>query len=308
MQTVLITGGTGLIGNHLTEYLLKQGYKIIILTRSPSSQKIKTGVSYAAWDIDKGEIDLAAVEQSDYIIHLAGAPVMGKRWDDSYKKEIVESRTRSSLLLAKTLAKSDHHIKAVISSSAIGWYGPDIKSGHFFTEEDPAASDFLGQTTLQWERSIETAEQQNIRVCKLRTGIVLAEQGGALAEFIKPLKLGVATILGDGKQIISWIHIDDLCKMFHYAMETNLHGSYNAVAPRPVSNKKLVLTLAKMLKGNFYIPVHVPKSILKIMLGERSIEILKDATVSAEKIINSGFVFSYPDIDSALSDITKKQS
>jgi uncharacterized protein (TIGR01777 family) len=305
MQTVLITGGTGLVGDKLSAYLVEQGYKIIILTRSPDSHKDKKGIKYAAWDVNSGKIDIQAVQQSDFIIHLAGAPVMEKRWTASFKKEILESRTKSSLLLTDTLRNNAHHVQAIISSSAIGWYGPDKKEGHFFKEDEPADPSFLGQTCLLWEQSIETAEKQNVRVCKLRTGIVLAPKGGALEEFIKPLKLGVATIIGNGKQIISWIHIDDLCRMFHHAITGSLSGSFNAVAPEPVSNKKLVLTLAKLMKGKFYIPLHVPVPLLKLVLGERSVEILKSATVSAEKISSTGFTFSYPDIDKALVHIVK---
>ena len=306
METVLITGGTGLIGNQLSTFLVEKGYHVIILTRSASSQKDRKNISYAAWNPDAGEIDLKAIQATDFIIHLAGAPVMDKRWTNDYKNEIVESRTKSSLLLASTLKKHPNHVQAIISSSAIGWYGPDKNDKHVFTEDDPAAPDFLGQTTLKWEQSIETAEEQGVKVCKLRTGIVLADKGGALEEFIKPLKLGVATILGNGEQIISWIHIDDLCNMFHHAIIHKLSGSYNAVAPGPVSNKKLVLVLAKLMKNKFFIPIHVPTPVLKLMLGERSIEILKSATVGAQKISGTGFNFLYPEIEKALTQIIKK--
>lgn len=306
MTTVLITGGTGLVGHKLSSFLAEKEYQVIILTRNPANREDKKNISYAAWDPNAKSIDTDAVKKADFIIHLAGAPVMEKKWTPAYKKEIAESRIKSSLLLSETLKNNPHHVQAIISSSAIGWYGPDKNDQHAFVETDPPAPDFLGQTCLQWEQSIESAEQQNVRVCKLRTGIVLAEKEGALEEFIKPLKLGVATILGNGKQMISWIHVDDLCAMFHHMMTNNLSGSYNAVAPEPVSNKKLVLTLAKILKGTFFIPVHVPIPVLKLVLGERSIEVLKSAKVSADKVLGTGFKFQYPDIDTALLDISKK--
>lgn len=305
MQTVLITGGTGLVGKKLCGYLLEKKYNVIILSRNPGTHQQEPGLRYAGWDINSGKIDIKAVQEADFIIHLAGAPVMEKRWTAAYKKEIADSRIKSSLLLADTLQNNPHHVQSIISSSAIGWYGPDKNTKHAFVESDPPAADFLGQTCLQWEESIERAEQHNVRVCKLRTGIVLAEKGGALEEFIKPLNFGVATILGNGKQVISWIHVDDLCNMFHHVMTNSLRGSYNAVAPEPVSNKKLVLSLAKLMKKNAYIPVHVPTAALKLILGERSIEILKSATVSSQKIIDAGFTFRYPDIDSALLEITE---
>lgn len=306
MQTVLITGGTGLVGKKLSAFLLEKGFNLIVLTRDPRSHKEKPGLRYAAWDTGSAQIDLQAVLQADYIIHLAGAPVMKKRWTKAYKKEIVDSRIKSSLLISETLKNNPNKVRAVISSSAIGWYGRDKNDGHVFIESDPASQDFLGQTCLEWEKSIEKAEQHNVRVCKLRTGIVLAEKDGALEEFIKPLKLGVATILGNGKQIISWIHIDDLCAMFHHLMVHDLRGSFNAVAPEPVSNKTLVLSLANQMKKNFFMPVHVPDALLKLVLGERSVEILKSTTVSADKIMNTGFHFEYPEINKALVEITEK--
>ena len=199
-------------------------------------------------------------------------------------------------------------MKAIVSASAIGWYGEDPapdKNG--FTESNKPSPDFLGETCRLWEESIEPVEKMGIRLVKLRTGIVLSNKGGALPEFKKPLQFGVAGILGSGKQMISWIHIDDLCRMYIEAIEnTQFSGSYNAVAPQPVTNKTLTLTLANILRGKFYIPVNVPAIALKLILGKRSIEILKSNTVSCEKIKLTGFIFIYPSIESALSQLTGK--
>lgn len=307
MQTVLITGGTGLVGMALCHYLVRKGYKVIVLTRSPAYQEDIKGVSYAAWNIKTQTIDVNAVQQADYILHLAGAGVVDKKWTSSYKVEILNSRTQSSKLLVNTLKSYPHHAKAIISSSAIGWYGADKVAGHSFRENEPAASDFLGQTCLQWEQSIEAAENLQVRVCKLRTGIVLSNKGGALNEFKKPLRFGVAAILGSGQQVISWIHIDDLCRMFHHAMITSVKGSYNAVAPLPVTNKHLTLTLAKALRGRFFIPIHIPAFILKLILGTRSIEVLKSTTVSADKIKATDFTFVYPSVKAAIGNLTAKK-
>jgi len=208
-------------------------------------------------------------------------------------------------LLVDALKKGNHQIKTIVSSSAIGWYGADKKTDYAFVETDAAEVDFLGTTCRQWEESISTAEIIGVRVCKLRTGIVLSNDGGALVEFKKPLKMGIAAILGNGKQMISWIHIEDLCRMFIHAIENpKLTGSFNAVAHNPVSNKKLTLTLAKLRRGSFFIPMHVPAFILKLMLGESSIEVLKSTTVSSEKIKSTGFTFYYPSIDAALKELT----
>ena len=308
MPTVIITGGTGLVGKALGHALLAKGYHIIILTRTlPSTdhspQSIK-GIQYAKWDIESQTIDENAIASADYIIHLAGAGVADKRWTKKRKQEIVDSRVKSCKLLADSLKTISNKVKAVVSASAIGWYGPDriLPNPTPFVESDPVDDSFLGSTCRQWEESIEPVTQSGKRLVKLRIGIVLSKDGGALKEFIKPLKFGVAAILGSGKQIISWIHIDDLVQLFITAMEIETwQGTYNAVAPNPVSNKELTLQLAKSRK-KFFIPIHVPTFILKIMLGEMSVEILKSATVSSQKVQKAGFQFSFPTIKDALTN------
>ena len=306
MQTILITGGTGLVGKTLSKYLLNKGYAVIILTRNIPAAITVEGLSYATWNVKKQTLDVAALQKADYIIHLAGAGVVDKKWTAAYKREIVESRTHSSKLIIDNLKAHSHSVKAIISSSAIGWYGEDKQQGFAFTEEDPADDSFLGTTCKLWEESIEPATALGIRVCKLRTGIVLSNDGGALVEFKKPITMGVAGILGNGKQVVSWIHIDDLCRMFLFAIEnTDMNGSYNAVAPGPVSNKELTLTLAKLMKGSFYVAMHVPEFVLKLMMGTRSTEVLKSTTVSCTKIKNEDFTFLYPGIDAALHELVK---
>lgn len=304
METILITGGSGLVGRALTDLLLKKGYQVIILTRKITDKNPKPHLKYALWDIKKNFIDVQAIQESDYIIHLAGAGVVDKKWTAAYQQEIVDSRVNSSSLIIETLKNNSNKVKAVISSSAIGWYGPDLTNDHPFVETDKHDDSFLGHTCKLWEDSIEPAQQIGIRVCKLRTGIVLSKKGGALKEFLKPIKLGVAAILGNGKQIVSWIHIDDLCRMFLYAIENKeMSGSYNAVAPHPVNNKRLTLTLAKLIKGIFFIPTYVPSFVLKLMMGKRSIEVLKSCNVNSEKISQSGFTFFFPSIEVALKDL-----
>jgi hypothetical protein len=308
MPTVLITGGSGLIGKCLTMHLLEKGYKVIVLTRSLKGKINSNSISYAEWNIQQQTIDIKAVQSADMIIHLAGAGVVDKRWTSAYKSQILESRTMSSRLIIDALKQYSNRVKVIVSSSAIGWYGPDKVNNSFFTETDPHADDFLGQTCFAWEQSIDAASSLNIRICKLRTGIVLCKDGGALAEFKKPIQFGIAAILGSGKQIISWIHIDDLCRMFIYALENQqMNGSYNAVAPVPVSNKQLTLMLAKTLRGSFFIPVHVPAFVLKIVLGESSIEVLKSTTVSDQKIKAAGFTFLYPSVESAIEELIPKK-
>lgn len=306
-KNILITGGTGLVGNALCTMLNEKGYSVTILTRSKNKTSDNAAVDYAHWDISNNYIDPIAIAKADYIIHLAGAGVVDKKWTAAYKKEILDSRVKSSELIIQSIQKNTNKVKGIISASAIGWYGPDVKENYQFVETDPADGHFLGETCRLWEESIEPATKLGIRVCKIRTGIVLSTKGGALVEFMKPIRLGIAGILGDGKQIVSWIHLEDLCRIFIHAIENeNLNGSYNAVAPEPVSNKKLTITLAKIMKGIFFIPSYVPKFVLKIMMGERSIEVLKSTNVNCDKIRNTGFTFLFPSIEMALKNLLKK--
>jgi len=306
MQTVLITGGTGMVGKHLTKYLSGRGYQVIILTRKiPGLKPAATNIGYALWNVAKQTIDINAIQKADLIVHLAGAGVVDKKWTPAYKAEIVNSRTESSALLIQTLQNNTHSIKAVISASAIGWYGEDPSPGsNGFIESDKSAAGFLGETCKLWEESIEPVEKLGIRLVKIRIGIVLSNDGGAFPEFKKPIQFGIAGILGIGKQVVSWIHIDDLCRVFTEAIENpQWSGSYNAIAPNPVTNKILTIELAKELKGKFYIPMHVPEFVLKVMLGDRSIEVLKSTTVNSEKLKLTGFTFLYPSIEAALHQL-----
>ncbi len=302
MNTVLITGGTGLVGRTLSKLLAETGYKVIVLTRKiPSQSSPIPAISYAKWDIKKGYIDPIAIEQADCIIHLAGAGVMDHSWTEAYKKEILESRAASARLIIASLQKNSHQVKSVISASAIGWYGKG-KQAHI--EEEDADNSFLGKVCKEWEASMQPIQQMGIRLVTLRIGIVLSKEGGALKEFLKPLQFRVAAILGNGKQIISWIHIEDLCRLFLFAIENEkLKGIYNAVAPLPVSNKTLTITLAKKKEFSIYLPLHIPAFILKLLMGGRSIEILKSADISSKKIEATGFQFKFESIESALTNI-----
>ena len=310
MPVVLISGGSGLIGTKLTSYLTERGYEVIILTREQNKTSSSSVVSYSFWDVKKQILDADVLKKADHIIHLAGAGVMVKKWTDEYKKEIVESRTKSSELIIRCLKKMPNHVQSFVSASAIGWYGEDRdpllhKDG--FIETDPADKSFLGETCLLWESSVDRVKELGIRLVKLRTGIVLSNDGGAFNEFKMSLKFGTASILGNGRQVISWVHIDDMCRLYVEAIENkDMHGVYNAVAPMPVTNKQLIIEIAKKLKNTFYIPVHVPEFFLKLLLGKRSTEILKSATVSSKKIKLTRFTFLYPTIDAALNNLLNK--
>ena len=304
MQTILITGGTGMVGQSLTNLLLNKGYQVIVLTRQQKKSS-RLNFSFAQWDLNKGWIDPTALAAADYIIHLAGEGVADKRWTAARKKAILDSRVESSALLVKALKEQPNKVKAIVAASAIGWYGPDNEKSKQsgFVETDLVDSSFLGDTCRQWEESMHPVKAMGIRLVTIRIGIVFNKMGGALAEFIKPAKLGVAAILGDGKQVVSWIHQQDLNRLMLFALENEqVAGVYNAVAPDPVNNAILTKAIARRFH-TWAIPFHVPSFILKIMLGEMSIEILKSANVSASKIIEAGFSFDYASMDEALDDL-----
>ncbi len=331
MATIMITGGTGTVGKRLTDLLLEKGYAVIIVGRGGSAKESSTSkpstssgepaqtkLRYAQWNIAAQTIDETAIQQADYIVHLAGAGVADKRWSEARKKEIANSRIDSCGLIVKALSSIPNKVKGVISASAIGWYGPDNQDGIDggettavsntigFTEEANPYPDFLGDTCKAWEESIAPVKAFGKRLVILRTGIVLSNVGGALVEFKKPLLFKTAAILGSGNQMISWIHVNDLCNQYIYAIENEqMNGVYNAVAPTPVSNKTLAIELAKKICGSFYIPFYVPAFVLKLVLGEMSIEVLKSATVSSRKMEAAGFHFQYPTINDALTELTR---
>ncbi len=315
--TVLISGGTGTVGSALRRLLLEKGYRVIVLSRRKpasgngpaGSGKPGEGSSFAVaqWDPGHQTIDPAAIGEADFIIHLAGAGVADRRWSARWKKEIVESRTNSSALLVKALREIPNKVQTVVSASGIGWYGadPSLPNPRPFVETDPADMDFLGETCRRWESAIAPVATPARRLVILRTGIVLNKGKGALAEFSKPLRAGVAAILGNGQQVLSWIHIDDLCRLYLAAIEQkDWQGIYNAVAPGPVNNKTFTLELAALVKGRFFVQVYIPSFILKIALGEMSVEVLKSTTVSADKVRNTGFQFLYPSLGPALKELT----
>ncbi len=294
MSTILITGGSGLVGTALCKWLLQKEYAVIIMGRSIPAKKI-AGVQYALWDVKKQTIDADALLMADHIVHLAGASVFEKRWTKKRKQEILESRTKSSDLLLKALSANVHKVKTIVSASAIGWYGPDAVEGKAFTEDDPADPGFLGQVCKQWEQHIEPAEAMGIRLVKLRFGLVLSNLGGFMEPIKAAMQWGIAALPGGGKQVLSWIHIRDLNRLIVFAIENNeMKGSINAVAPQPVPLSWLVLAYAQAIKKSFYIPMSVPGFFLRWILGEKSIEITKSATVSCSLAKSFGFSFIYP--------------
>ncbi len=310
METVIITGGTGLIGTHLSERLLENGYKVVALTRQiPRDDKRNPNIKYIKWDLEKDMPDNPAIREASHIIHLAGAGIFERRWTTAYKKTIFESRTKSSNMLIRYLQENNHNIKTFISSSAIGWYGDDNRKDTNipFREDAPPGNSFLSGVCKQWEEIVWPASTIAIRLVILRTGIVISKRGGAFPKLTKPLQYKALLIPGTGNQIVSWIHINDLCSIFLSAIQNEkIQGVFNAVAPQPVSMQSLLVQTKEKQSKKTLLTFYLPARLLKIMLGERSIEILKSVTVSADKIKSVGFIFQYPSIKTALKEILSK--
>ncbi|WP_148230073.1 TIGR01777 family oxidoreductase [Marivirga tractuosa] len=299
MKKVLITGGSGLVGTELSALLKQKGYEVAHLTRSK-----KQGYPYPQfeWDIKKQTMEEEAIRFADIVIHLAGAGVADEKWTDNRKKIIIDSRTESAALLHKTIAKIPEHApQQYISASAIGYYGMDTGDKLVDENSDPG-SDFLAEVTKKWEASADQFQSLQIPTAKIRVGIVLTDQGGALPQLAQPIKLFVGAPLGSGKQWMSWIHIEDLSRLFLHVLEKKLTGVYNGVGVSPATNKEVTKAVAKALNKPLILP-NVPPFAMKLILGEMAQMVLGGNKVSAEKTLNSGFKFKYEDLDEALKDI-----
>ncbi len=297
---ILITGATGLIGSKLVEQLLAKNHTIHYLTTS--KDKVKTEVNYKGfyWNPITNEIDINCFNEVETIIHLAGATI-AKRWTSSYKKEIIDSRVKSSALLFNSLKSISHSVKHIISASGTAIYPESFDMVYEETTTE-TANDFLAGVVKKWEDSVALFEALSIKVSKLRTGVVFAQKGSAFQEMIKPVKFGFGSLMGNGNQVQSWIHIDDLVKVYVHVLEKSLEGIFNAVAPNPVTNKEFTITVAKKLKKPLLM-FKIPQFLMKLVLGEMSFLLFSSKRLSAQKIKNSGFQFDYPTLESSLDNL-----
>ena len=304
METVLITGGSGLVAKHLSNKLQEKGYSVLFLSRTAhKTSSIKTFV----WNYQEQTIDDGAFNNVDYIIHLAGANIGEKRWTNRRKQLIIDSRVKTGQLIYNKIDEQKKSLKAFITASAIGYYGA-ITTDKIFKETDLPAKDFLGNVCNQWEKIADKFAEKGIRTVKIRTGVVLTEKDGALSKMITPVKLGIGSAIGSGKQYLPWIHIDDLCEIYIKAIEDKaMSGAYNAVAPDYVTNKDFTKILASVLDKPFCFP-HVPAFLMKAMFGEMSDLLLKGSRVSSDKILKTGYKFHFPDLKSALINLLKDKN
>lgn len=299
---VLITGATGMIGQELVKVLHQNNVEVNYLSTSKDKLVSKENYKGFYWNPDTNEIDINAFEGVSVIYHLAGATV-AKRWTSSYKKEILDSRIIPTRLLFSTLEKNPNQVKQIISASAIGIYPDSL--GAIYNEENTGVDDsFLGKVVQKWENEVDTFKKLNLLVTKIRIGIVLSNNGGALPQMITPIKYGVGAAFGSGKQYQSWIHIEDLVNIFYYTQINKLDGIYNAVAPHPVTNATMTKEIAKVLKRPLFLP-NIPKFVMKTVLGEMYVLVFTSQSVSALKILNQGFQFKFATIEKALTDLLK---
>jgi uncharacterized protein (TIGR01777 family) len=299
-KNILITGASGLIGSRLTAMLLEKGYRVTHLGRTRKSGSVPSFV----WDIEKRYVDPAALAGADAVIHLAGAGVADKRWTDKRKQEILDSRVHSTSLLHESLIKLPNRVQTVVAASAIGYYGFNLDDTRF-TETSAPGTGFLAEVVHAWEQA-EDKLAEHVRLVKMRVGIVLSEKGGALKELAQPVKMYVGSPLGTGRQYMSWIHIDDVCRMFMFALEQeSLSGAFNATGPYAVTNRDFTHRVAAVLNKPVWLPA-VPAFVLKALLGELASVVLYGSVVSSEKIQNAGFSFNFPTLDSALQHLLAK--
>jgi len=295
---VLITGATGLIGQEIVKLCHQSKIDVNYLTTSKS--KISKNEAYQGfyWNLEQSEIDTNCFKDVEVIINLVGATV-AKRWTSSYKQEILDSRTKSANLLVTSLKNISHTVRHIISASAIGIY-PDSFQNYYMENSPEEDSGFLGEVVKKWEDAVLQFKDLGIEVSLLRIGLVLSDKGGAFPKIKKPIQYGVGAVFGSGKQWQSWIHVSDLAHMFVYVLKEELTGVYNAVAPNPVSNKKLTDTVANRLNKNIVLP-GVPRLTMKLFLGEMHTLLFLSQRVCSDKIAKTGFEFEYDNITSAVN-------
>lgn len=299
-MNVLLTGGTGLVGTALKSYLEKEGHEVAVLSRT-KNLKVKS----FHWSPSKNEIDIESLKWADSVIHLAGAGIVDKKWTKSRKKVLVESRVNTANLIYNSIKENKIKIKSFVSTSGINYYGTET-TDQIYSEDDKAGNDFVSQLCVEWEKAALQFKELSIPTTILRTGIVLSKDGGALTKMAKPIKIGIGSPLGTGKQYVPWIHIHDLCALFSNSISKVKYANeiINAVAPQHITNKELTDTIAKVINKKIWAP-NVPAFVLKIILGSRANLVLKGSRISFKKPLEMGFNFTFEKLNKALLDIYK---
>jgi uncharacterized protein (TIGR01777 family) len=302
MKTILITGGTGLLGSHLIPILKETGFRIHVLSRS--LKPILHCDAVFKWDVENGEIDDRAFEGVTHIVHLAGEGLADGRWTESRMKSIISSRVKSAELICEVLQKRKQRIDVYVSGSAVGWYGAKTDN-LLHSEEELPETDFMGETCRLWEEAADAFDNVASRIVKVRTGIVLAKESGAFPKLIQPFRMHLGAALGSGNQQMPWIHIDDIVQVFYQAITNeNYSGAINASATESCSNLEFSKTLAKIL-GRKLLPIHVPTFFLKMLLGDMSVVVLEGSRVSNSKLKMLGFHFKFEKLEDAIKNLVE---
>ena len=306
MKSILITGGTGLIGSALSNFLFKLNYKVFHLSRKKKSTS--SGYKNYYWDVENNQLDYNILKNKDIIIHLAGEPIAKKRWTKKQKSIINNSRILSTSLLYESIKKLDVKPQLIIAASAIAIY-PHNTSNKMTENNQNLSSNFLVNVVKNWEKEIKKFSKIGIRLVIIRIGVVLSLKGGMLGKLFLPFKLGLGFPIGSGNQTISWIHIEDLNRMInHFIQHKNLNGTFNAVSPVPVSNSFFSKTFSQLLMRDFFFNIiRIPSFIIRLFYGEMSDLILKGYNVSSAKITNSNFRFKHENIREAILDLLKRK-
>lgn len=301
---ILIAGATGLIGSKLVSLCHEHGIDVNFLTTRKN--KIEHSESYQGfyWNPRRGYMDKNALSEVEVIVNLAGTTI-SKRWTRRNKRQILESRVNTARILLESLQENAHKINHYISASGIGVYPSSFD--HLYHECYQGFSPtFPGTVVKQWEGAADGFSSLGIKVTKVRTGIVLSQQGGALPKLLRPIKMGFGAPLGSGEQWQSWIHIEDIAGIYLHLIKNRLDGIFNAVSPNPVTNKKMTQVIASMTNQSIWLP-NVPGFVLKMVLGEMAQLVLESQLVSAERIMESGYTFNYVNLENALENLLEPQ-
>lgn len=303
MKNILIAGGSGLVGKRLTDFLIQEGFEVGVLSRS---DRESDRVRYFQWDPKSGDVDPACIAWADGLINLAGEGIADKRWTEDRKAAITESRVTSNRVLLTAFQKAGKMPKAYLSAGGMNYYGDS--GDHWRSETDPKGDEgFLPKSCARWEAAVDEWAQAGIRTVQFRISIVLSTQGGALPKIAMTLPVGIVPYFGNGMQWYSWIHIDDLCRMFVHALKnTDMSGIYNAASPFPVQNKSLAKQLLTATDRSGLTP-SVPAFALKLGMGDMSETVLSSVRLEVSKIKNTGFKWNFPELVPALKDLYKHE-
>lgn len=297
---ILITGATGLVGQEIVKRCHAKNIQVNYLTTRKSKISQEDNYQGFYWNPKTRDIDTKCFKNVDAIIHLAGASI-SKRWTDSYKKEVLDSRVDTTKLLIDALKGESHSITQIVSASAIGVY-PDSLTNYYDQTHKELSNSFLGEVVKAWEHAVNGFYALGINVSKIRIGLVLSDKGGALKEIVKPIKFGVGAAFGSGKQWQSWVHVEDLARLFLFVLENEIEGVFNGVAPNPVTNNELTKTTAKVLRKPLFLP-NIPKFVMKLILGEMHTILFESQRVSSKNIEEKGFDFEFHHLQPALDDL-----